>query len=53
MELPAIDITSLPSLDTVTGLFGSLSAAGGPTVDDRVVVIMVYVYEMIPPEALV
>lgn len=51
MDLPKIDISSLPGLDTVTGLFGSLSANGGPTVDDRVVVIMVYVYETVDPEA--
>ena len=52
MELPRIDLSSLPGLDTVTGLFGSLSANGGPTVDDRIVVIMVYLYEIAPTEAL-
>lgn len=51
MNLPQIDIGALPGLDTFTGLFGSL-AGSAPTVDDRVVVIMVYVYELIPPETL-
>ena len=53
MELPKIDIASLPGLETATGLFGSLSAGSGPSVDDRIVVIMVYLYELVPPEALV
>ncbi|MBX7492541.1 hypothetical protein K3163_04895 [Qipengyuania sp. 1NDW9] len=52
MNLPKIDLTSLPELDTVTGLFGSLSASEDPTVDDRVVVIMTYIYEVAPPAAL-
>lgn len=52
MNLPKIDLSSLPDLDTVTGLFGSISTAGGPTVDDRVVVLMTYIYEVAPPEAL-
>lgn len=53
MNLPTLDLSSLPGLDVATGLFGSLSADGGPTVDDRVVVIMTYVYEILPPNALV
>ena len=53
MELPKIDIASLPGLVTATGLFGSLSAGSGPSVDDRIVVIMVELYELVPPEALV
>lgn len=48
MNLPSIDLSSLPGLDTVTGLFGSLVAASA-TIDDRVVVIMVYIYEVNPP----
>ncbi|QZD89130.1 hypothetical protein K3148_09805 [Qipengyuania aurantiaca] len=52
MNLPKIDLSSLPGLDTVTGLFGSLVSEGGPTVDDRVVVIMVYVYETVATETL-
>jgi len=48
MNLPSIDLSSLPGLDTVTGLFGSL-VSSAPTIDDRIVVIMVYVYEVNPP----
>ena len=53
MNLPTIDLSSLPGLEVATGLFGSMSALGGPTVDDRVVVVMTYLYEILPPEALV
>ncbi len=44
MNLPKIDIASLPGIDQVTGLFGSLVASGGK-MDDTVVVVMVYVYD--------
>ena len=53
MDLPKIDITSLPGLDIATGLFGSLASDGGPTVDDRIIVIMTYLYEIMPTETLV
>lgn len=52
MKFPKIDLSSLPDLDTIAGIFGSISDSGGPTVDDRVVVMMTYIYEMAPPEAL-
>ena len=52
MDLPKIDLSDLPGLDVATGLFGSL-VEGGPTVDDRVVVIMTYLYEILPTETLV
>lgn len=44
MNLPKIDISSLPGLDQVSGLFGSLVASAGG-LDDTIVVIMVYVYD--------
>lgn len=53
MDLPKIDLSTLPGLDTVTGLFGSLAASSEPTVDDRIIVIMTYLYELVPPESLV
>ena len=53
MNLPSIDLASLPGLDTATGLFGSLSNLADATTDDRVIVLMVYIYETVPPEALV
>ena len=49
MKLPAIDLHSLPGLDIAHGLFGSLSHLATASVDDRIVVIMVYVYEMASP----
>ena len=49
MELPKIDLASLPGLDSMQGLFGSLSDIANATVDDRIVVLMVYIYEMLPP----
>lgn len=49
MQLPKIDLASLPGLDTVQGLFGSLSDLANASVDDRIVVLMVYIYEMFPP----
>jgi len=52
LTLPSIDLSSLPDLDRLTGTFGSLSDAAVASTDDRVVVIMVYVYDLIPPEAL-
>lgn len=45
MKLPTIDIASLPGLEQVTGLFGSLVASGTRGVDDSLIVIMVYVYD--------
>ena len=45
MNLPTIDISSLPGLDTVTGLFGSVLASG-PATDDSLIVMMVYVYDV-------
>lgn len=50
MNLPKIDVSALPDLDTLTGVFGSLAnplqAAGS---DDSVVIIMVFIYEVLVP----
>ncbi|WFL77604.1 hypothetical protein P7228_00640 [Altererythrobacter arenosus] len=48
MDLPMIELASLPALETTTALFGSLKAASAG-VDDTVVAIMVYVYEVTRP----
>lgn len=53
MDLPKIDLSSLPGLDVATGLFGTLASDGGPTVDDRIIVIMTYLYEIAPDLPLV
>jgi hypothetical protein len=44
IELPRIDLSALPDLDTLTGLFGSL-AADMPGHDDTVVILATFVYE--------
>jgi hypothetical protein len=49
MQLPKIDLSSLPDLDQLTGIFGSLSADGGGWSDDTLIVIMVWVYDTVMP----
>jgi hypothetical protein len=50
MELPKIDLSALPDLETLTGVFGSLSnPVRAMEFDDSVVVIMVYVYDVLIP----
>ena len=44
MKLPKLDLSALPDLDTLTGLFGSLSA-DGPGHDDTVVILATFIYE--------
>ncbi|MCB2058963.1 MAG: hypothetical protein R3E09_03785 [Novosphingobium sp.] len=49
MNLPKIDISSLPDLDTVTGLFGSLlDIARVQSSDDTIVILMTFLYELNP-----
>ena len=48
MNLPKIDISSLPELDVLTGIFGSiknfdLALAGS---NDLIIVLMVYIYDV-------
>jgi hypothetical protein len=52
MNLPKIDISALPDLDSLTGMFGSLSNFGQADVwsDDSIIVLMVFIYELLPPE---
>ena len=45
MNLPKIDLASLPDLDTLTGMFGSMRHQGG----DQIVVLATVVYESSPP----
>ena len=46
MNLPQIDLASLPGIDAAVGIYGS---ATGPTLayGDTIVAIMVYIYETI------
>jgi hypothetical protein len=53
MNLPKIDLSSLPDLDTLTGLFGSLIHATQATYsDDSIISMMTYLYEVAPPQGL-
>ncbi len=52
MNLPSIDLSALPDLGQLTGTFGSLSDLASATTDDRIVMLMVFLYEALPPEAL-
>lgn len=48
MDLPKIDISALPDLDTLTGVFGSLADIGNQvTIDDTYVDLMVIIYEIL------
>lgn len=46
MKFPKIDLSSLPDLDTLTSVFGSLR---GPGSDDSIIVLAAIVYESAPP----
>ena len=48
MNLPKIDISALPDLGTVTGVFGSLAhTAHVQSSDDTIILMMVFVYDFI------
>ena len=47
IKLPTIDISSLPDLDTLTGMFGSAMAVG-PGHNDTIVILATVVYESAP-----
>ena len=50
MNLPKIDLSSLPDLDTLTGVFGSLLHTSRiASSDDTIVVLMSFVYEVTNP----
>lgn len=47
MDLPKIDISALPDLETLTGFFGSLTdAAKMQASDDSIVILMTFLYDM-------
>ncbi|MBL4792130.1 hypothetical protein AAG596_01885 [Citromicrobium bathyomarinum] len=52
MELPEIALDCLPSLADAPGIVGSLSDLATATTDDRLVYLMVFLYETFPPETL-
>lgn len=48
MKLPKIDLSALPDLETLTGVFGSqLNPMQALQSDDTIIVMMVYVYDLI------
>lgn len=50
MNLPSIDLSSLPDLNVLTGVFGSLAKPAQALVtDDSVIQMMVFVYECTHP----
>lgn len=50
MNLPKIDTSTLPDLDTLTGVFGSLAHPAQALVfDDSVVIVMVFLYDILNP----
>ena len=52
LELPEIALDCLPSLADAPGIVGSLSDLATATTDDRLVYLMVFLYETFPPETL-
>jgi hypothetical protein len=53
MNLPKIDISALPDLETLTGMFGSLvDAARVQTSDDTIVILITFLYEINPTRGL-
>jgi hypothetical protein len=50
MNLSKIDLSSLPDLDTLTGVFGSLHHATKiAESDDSILVLMTWLYEILMP----
>jgi hypothetical protein len=48
LSLPSIDLSALPGLSHLTGLFGSIGHVVGS--NDSIVILATFVYESIPPE---
>lgn len=51
MTPPKINLDDLPDLERTTGVYGSTSIGGG-TNDDRVIAVMIYVYNTASNEGL-
>lgn len=53
MNLPKIDLDALPDLDTLTGLFGTLTdAARVQYSDDTIIILMTFMYELNPTQGM-
>ncbi len=50
MTLPSIDVSALPQLDTLTGVFGSMfHASQAQSSGDSIVVLMTFLYDLLLP----
>jgi hypothetical protein len=49
MTLPSIDLSALPDLSTLTGIFGSLTEGRTPGHDDSIVILATFIYDVQPP----
>ncbi len=50
MNLPKIDVSALPDLDSLVGVFGSIASPLAPAqADDSIIIAMVFVYEILMP----
>ena len=49
MPLPKLDLSALPDLNTLTGLFGSVDGRQMPGHDDTIVMLATLRYEASPP----
>ena len=49
MNLPKIDLSALPDLPMLTGMFGSLAESSGPGHDDSIILLATFLYEAQPP----
>ena len=47
LSLPSIDLSALPDLSHLTGLFGSIGHVVGS--DDSIVILATFTYEVVPP----
>lgn len=49
MNLPQIDVSALPDLETLTGVFGSLANPDQVLLaNDTIVALMVFIYDNLP-----
>ena len=49
MNLPKIDISALPNLDQLTGMFGSLHHQIQAQSDDTIVIMMTFIWDLLEP----
>jgi hypothetical protein len=50
MNLPKIDLSSLPDLETLTGVFGSVvDTLKVQSSDDTIIILMTFLYDAFPP----